>query len=699
MTEYLIKTPVNLVREWWNALSQTVAPSTQARAMVGFAVRTFAASMLALYISFELQLESPHWSWLTVWIVSQPTPGMALSKGIYRVIGTILGSICGVILIALFAQTPELFVLGLATLVGGCTVVSNLLTNFRAYATALTAYTAGIIASDAINAPDQVFFIAMARTSCILIGIACALAVTSIFAPHRSAAATRGQLLEALKDGARRAAFSWKGSNEDRLKIGRKLLRELIGLDTVIEYAAAESANFRIAANHARSLVAHLFSLVSARRALDAHLVRCGWPEVNALEIFHGVILDFLNEMPARLDRGESDELISGLREVREQLQLLRPEEDTEPSADLVSERFVIDRLDDMLGNLDGALNDWRDIQNGCPTNEPRLTLNFHRDVRAAWINGLRAFVAVIATGAFWIGSAWSSGPGALVFVSIMLSLFSSQPRPDKVGWLFFYASVPATFLGLICKYVVVAGGTGYEYLTMALSLFLIPMGLVMGHPKTAFFGTAFSLVFLNIVAPSNLEAYDLSGGLNSSLAIIVGVLFGTLAYVLIFPPDAHAARQYVTYRIRRGLELISLLRPVPATNSHWETRMYDRVLRLNDPLNPSGTPTDEWLDAGLGALNLGNELMRIQRRLSADPMSPELRAAVEKVVAVFNRFLQEPQRVVSVLRREIHGVSHLDPGRGHAGRRCWARVLGSMEEMELYLVSHPRLTKLAPIP
>src|SRR5271170_1606885 len=81
-----------------------------------FALRNWLASMLALYIAFALQLESPVWAWLTVWIVAQPTPGMLLSKSVYRVIGTICGSIIGIILIALFAQTPELFVLALALL-------------------------------------------------------------------------------------------------------------------------------------------------------------------------------------------------------------------------------------------------------------------------------------------------------------------------------------------------------------------------------------------------------------------------------------------------------------------------------------------------------------------------------------------------------------------------------------------------------
>src|SRR5476649_890412 len=173
-------------KSWFGLLPPMFLFSSRHREMMGFALRTWLASMLALYIAFSLQLESPYWAWLTVWIVAQPSPGMLLSKSLYLILGTIAGAILGIALIALFAQTPELFVLALALLVAGCTVASNALTNFRAYATALAAYTAGIVAAGAINAPDQVFFIAMARASCILIGIACAVLVTSIFAPHTS---------------------------------------------------------------------------------------------------------------------------------------------------------------------------------------------------------------------------------------------------------------------------------------------------------------------------------------------------------------------------------------------------------------------------------------------------------------------------------------------------------------------------------
>ena len=55
----------------------------------------------------------------------------------------------------------------------------------------------------------------------------------------------------------------------------------------------------------------------------------------------------------------------------------------------------------------------------------PRRHLNFHRDNRLAWINALRAFIAVLFAGAFWIVTAWSSGASMIIFVGVVCSLFS----------------------------------------------------------------------------------------------------------------------------------------------------------------------------------------------------------------------------------------------------------------------------------
>jgi uncharacterized membrane protein YccC len=660
---------------------------------IDFALRQWLTAMLALYICFVLQLESPYWALLAVWIVAQPTPGMVLSKSIYFVCGTIIGATLGLVLIALFAQTPELFVLGLALLVAGCTVASNVLTNFRAYGTVLIGYTAGIVAAGSIDAPDQVFFIAVARATAVITGISCSILVTSVFAPYRSEAVAQEKLRAALKDAARRAVYSWKADNQTRLKIGRKLIVDLIALNTTIEFASAESATFRFHADQARSLLAHIFALISARRSLDSHLNRCGWPKHTALEVFHEVAIDFLNEMPRQVDRGQADELIAQIDELRGQLALLQPERNFGPDEDLVSERIVIDRLDDLLQHLNGALKDWRNILRGVWTEKPRLELNFHRDLRAAWINGLRAFLAVGATGAFWIASAWDHGTLALIFVAVLMSLFSSLPHPDQVGWNFFKSGLLAVALALFCKFLVLPTGSGFEFLTVALGLFFVPLAFVMSNPSMAQIALSFAFVFVYIIRPDNVMTYDLVDSMNTALGVLVGVLFGTLSYVLIFPPDPKWARRYVTYRIRHGLEMMARLNPIPPFCS-WETRMYDRVSRLNDPANLSGTPTDEWLDAGLGALTLGNEILRLRGYETMQGISPEVEQATRETIEAFSEFVHKPLVTASVVKRQIEVLSNLGPPQAVANRLSWTRVLGALIEMDSYLRMHPVLTR-----
>jgi len=74
-----------------------------------FAVKTFAAALLALYIAFWAGLDDPRWSFLTVFIVSQPDSGLVLAKSFYRILGTIAGLLVSIALVFGLAQYGELF--------------------------------------------------------------------------------------------------------------------------------------------------------------------------------------------------------------------------------------------------------------------------------------------------------------------------------------------------------------------------------------------------------------------------------------------------------------------------------------------------------------------------------------------------------------------------------------------------------------
>lgn len=136
-----------------------------------FAVRTTAASLIALYIAFLMNMDDPKWAAMTVWIVAQSSRAMSVSKSIYRLMGTAIGVVVAVLLTAIFIQTPTLFLLVLASWIGLCTALSTGLRNFRSYGAVLAGYTAAIVAIDSLSDPDNVFEIAVSRLIYIALGI------------------------------------------------------------------------------------------------------------------------------------------------------------------------------------------------------------------------------------------------------------------------------------------------------------------------------------------------------------------------------------------------------------------------------------------------------------------------------------------------------------------------------------------------
>ncbi len=101
-------------------LSVAFAPLA-ARAVWVHAARTLGAALLALYLAFQLELDTPYSAMTTVMIVANPVQGMIFQKSLYRFGGTLVGAVAAVTLMALFAQTPVLFLIGLALWMALCT--------------------------------------------------------------------------------------------------------------------------------------------------------------------------------------------------------------------------------------------------------------------------------------------------------------------------------------------------------------------------------------------------------------------------------------------------------------------------------------------------------------------------------------------------------------------------------------------------
>ena len=145
-----------------------------------YGVRLAAAVSLALFIAFALELDNPSWAGTSAAIVCQPILGASLRKGFFRMVGTVVGAAATVVLSGIFPQDRIGFLVGMALWMAACSFGNTLTRNFSAYAFALSGYTLAIIAGDSISDPNQAFILAVTRASEIIIGIACAMAVTSL---------------------------------------------------------------------------------------------------------------------------------------------------------------------------------------------------------------------------------------------------------------------------------------------------------------------------------------------------------------------------------------------------------------------------------------------------------------------------------------------------------------------------------------
>src|SRR2546422_6565047 len=145
-----------------------------------FAVKTFAAALLALYIAFWAGLDDPRWAFLTVFVVSQPDSGLVLAKGFYRILGTIAGMLVTIALVFGLAQYGELFVAALAVWICFCNFAARAMRNFASYGFQLAGYTVAIVGIPAALAPSEAYPLVVARFTEILLGIVCAALVSRL---------------------------------------------------------------------------------------------------------------------------------------------------------------------------------------------------------------------------------------------------------------------------------------------------------------------------------------------------------------------------------------------------------------------------------------------------------------------------------------------------------------------------------------
>ncbi|QEY64327.1 FUSC family protein [Metapseudomonas lalkuanensis] len=594
-----------------------VAPDIPA---LQFAIKTLLGGALALWCAFRFDLQQPQWALMTAFIVAQPLSGMVVQKGLARLLGTLVGTVMSVTIVGLFAQTPWLFLLALATWLGICTAASTMMRSAWSYSFVLAGYTVAIIGLPAIAHPLTVFDQAVARSTEICLGIICATLTSALLWPQRVERQLARQARDAWQCGIQASLSALKGERQERQGL-LGVLGRIVAVDAQREHAWFEGNRGRQRAVALQVLSRDLLSLLRLARGVARQWRQLGEGEAERLRPWlEEVELALAEPDPARLD---------DLRD-----RLLAASED---EALTTVQQYCLGRMAMVMRQASSAVTAMHAVEQGqAPTDAPP-PLSTHRDVQTAAIYGLRSGLAFLGLSAFWLATAWTSAVGALTLTCVICGLFASRENAEQIGMMFLRGIVYALPVAFIVGQVFLPQLSGFPMLCMALGVPLFFGALGMAKPALGATATSFCLHFIVLCAPQNLMRFDVGLFLNEAISMLLGVGFAVFTFRLIplRNPVWHGRRL-----LKASLSDLARLTGVRLAGAeNWfGGRMADRLLQLARlyPVLPEQSRS-RW-DDGIASLDLGDELLHLRRCL----------AAADRSLGVSeDRFLRNLERVL----------------------------------------------------
>lgn len=517
-----------------------------------FACKTFVAGMLALFISFELDLINPMWSIGTVLIIASPYSGMVSSKCIYRLVGTAAGAIIALLLTPHFINTPWLFTIILALWVGFALYISLLDRTPRSYVFMLAGYSTAMIVYNAITYVDtyNIFDIALARVLEISVGVISTAVVSATFFPVHVGAMIKQRVIKTLQDleNIFEKLISAQDTNQNYTQILGVITRDASDIHALAVHLAYEKGELQGMTKPLQEML-HQVSLVVANlvamsqrikqleqmplTTLAPRLSQLRQQTLQFLSQEKQLTADNLRDLPPQFEQDFSELIAMASSEQKTVLAALKMD------------------VRHFIANMLAVKLLWQQIQKGhkeIPSEITTITTKYpslHRDHGIAVRGGISAvLITFIVTGA-WILSGWKAGFMMAQMGAITACILTALDNPVPVLRIFIWGSIVSAGLVFIYAFGIFPHITHFWQLALVLfpiflvavsmmaNQMLMPIGMVLGIN---------TMMGLNL---HNKYSMDAVSYLDSSFAMILGVLVSLIVIDLVraVSPDTSATR------------------------------------------------------------------------------------------------------------------------------------------------------------
>jgi uncharacterized membrane protein YccC len=516
-------------------------------------LRLSASVSLALFIAFWFQLDDAYWAGTSAGIVIQPALGASVRKGVFRAVGTIVGGVVIVTLTAIFPQDHMGLLLTLSLWAAVCGFIATLLPNFAGYAASLAGYTAAIVFAGIITNPENVFIVAVWRTTEISIGIFSAQLVHSLtdFGDARlRLGRALSELGRALASGVVRTLRA--GQDElQRITARRELIGRVSALDATIDEAIGEPTHLRYCRSHLQVTLESLFDALSAWRGIGNRLGLMSEQEKSE------VIPALLPPVSVLADR----EWLADPLDIRE-ICTTEASRAEKTSAAEVSARLLVVGVVRLLHALEAVANALVVVAtaDGRFFGRSRVRL-YVPDFLPAVLNAVRIAIAVVAAEVWWVATSWPDGANMITFTAVGVILFSALMDNAYANAFEFAVGSAIAGLGAVILNLAILPSTheGFLALSFALALVLVPLGALAAGSwhKTAFTAAVTNVV--PILAIENETTYDAARLLNAAVAICAGTAIAAISIRLIPPlTPAKRTQRLLTLTLRDLRRLVS---------------------------------------------------------------------------------------------------------------------------------------------
>jgi uncharacterized membrane protein YccC len=582
-----------------------------------FTLRTALACCAAVLAAWLLGLEHPHWTGMTVWAASLPIRDHMLERSFFRVVGTVVGTLAGVLLVFVAGDQPLWLVTGLAIWLGLCAGVGNLQRGFSSYGTMLSGYSAVMVAMLGTPHPDHILGLGLDRLLTALLGVVAALAVGWLFAGRQTQAAVIRQSQQLTGSILSHMAQRLRGRSTSQGKTVEALLSEIADIDERLEPLAAGS------------LQSHR-SIRRLRALLSAQVAALLWLQ---------------QDQRAPLDEDLASQLESVAHALKESLPLGQMAETLalalERSASQPSLTAVLERMRAALADL------WLMPDSGIPQRMDTHAAVTHLDWIGARQAMIRAALTIFFVGTIWVLTGWRGGPFLMIGTAVMVSIFSAFDDPAKImGTVILKGQVLGAITALVCQWLVWPFAGSEAGLVWMMMPFILFGGLVAAYRRTIACSYDFNMIMLILLQPIFPFTSTVGDTLVNSFAVVLAPITAFVAFRLIYPSTPRSRMKTLIGMMVQEVQNIAADQTALARHEVRRARLYHRLIKLVRWMDKAGERGISALGGSLALQGLGAVTLSVHELLQSPEITPQAARRLRNLLERMRNIQQRPERV-----------------------------------------------------